>query len=292
MPNTIAQNLTRLVNAKEAIANAITTKGGTVGVNDGLESFSNSILNLPDNSGVTVEPLNVTANGMYTAETGKTYNPVTVEVLSPTHFMQTFSGFAGSKLPESLTIDLYNCTGTATYPLNNVSSSAASGTHLTLVFNDASIIKSLNTLIWAANGIKKLTISGNLSAVTTYEYFGYLNSMTTQLDFEFDFSSVINSKNANISISQYIEEMRYKPNTLSVSQNLDQALGLSDVSLVSIANGLNAAAEGNTLTVNSTKKTRCNEILGHISGGTFVIDASGTVTLTDFITNTKGWTLA
>ena len=45
MPNehTIAENLQRLVNAKTAIGNAITAKGGTVGQNDGLEEFPTAI---------------------------------------------------------------------------------------------------------------------------------------------------------------------------------------------------------------------------------------------------------
>lgn len=40
---TIAENLQRLINAKGAIATAITAKGGTVGANDGLEDFATDI---------------------------------------------------------------------------------------------------------------------------------------------------------------------------------------------------------------------------------------------------------
>lgn len=45
MPNehTIAENLQRLIDAKTAIGNAITAKGGTVGQNDGLEEFAAAI---------------------------------------------------------------------------------------------------------------------------------------------------------------------------------------------------------------------------------------------------------
>ena len=48
MSNTIAQNLARLVAAKTAIANAITTRGGTVTPGDGLEEFPNDILGIPN----------------------------------------------------------------------------------------------------------------------------------------------------------------------------------------------------------------------------------------------------
>ena len=50
MPNTIAQNLTRLANAKEAIGAAIAEKGVIVGEEDGLENFSSLILSIPSGS--------------------------------------------------------------------------------------------------------------------------------------------------------------------------------------------------------------------------------------------------
>ena len=52
MPNhTIAENLQRLVDAKTAIGNAITAKGGTVGANDGLEEFAADIATIPSGGG-------------------------------------------------------------------------------------------------------------------------------------------------------------------------------------------------------------------------------------------------
>lgn len=47
MPNTIAQNLQRLQDAKTAISNAITTKGGTVNAGDGFEEFAADINTIP-----------------------------------------------------------------------------------------------------------------------------------------------------------------------------------------------------------------------------------------------------
>lgn len=74
---------------------------------------------------------------------------------------------------------------------------------------------------------------------------------------------------------------------------------LTEESLVSLANGLSGTTTA-TLTLSSSKKTLCNSIMGTVSqvtdGGDtydfFTQDDSGTVTLADFITNTKGWTLA
>ena len=51
MPNSIADNLTRLQTAKTAIGNAITTQGGTVNVGDGLEEFAADIATIPSGGG-------------------------------------------------------------------------------------------------------------------------------------------------------------------------------------------------------------------------------------------------
>lgn len=55
MPNTIAQNLQRLVTAKNAISSAITAKGGTVNSGDGLEEFPADIATIPAGSYSTVK---------------------------------------------------------------------------------------------------------------------------------------------------------------------------------------------------------------------------------------------
>lgn len=47
MPNTIADNLSRLQTARTDIANAITTKGGAVTSGDGFEDFPAGILGIP-----------------------------------------------------------------------------------------------------------------------------------------------------------------------------------------------------------------------------------------------------
>ena len=51
MPNTIAENLQRLVEAKADIAAAITAKGGTVASGDGFEEFPSDIATIPAGGG-------------------------------------------------------------------------------------------------------------------------------------------------------------------------------------------------------------------------------------------------
>ena len=105
-----------------------------------------------------------------------------------------------------------------------------------------------------------------------------------------------------------LENVTVKPNTLGQLDMIDQNknwLGfpqsslLTDASLVSIANGL-CAAHTSKLQLHATPKARCSALMGTVSqvtdsSGTydfFTQDANGTVTLADFITTTKGWTLA
>lgn len=57
MSNTIAQNLTRLSNARDSIASAITAKGGTVASGAGFEDFSTAITSIP--STISPDPLPV-----------------------------------------------------------------------------------------------------------------------------------------------------------------------------------------------------------------------------------------
>lgn len=47
-----------------------------------------------------------------------------------------------------------------------------------------------------------------------------------------------------------------------------------------------------TLTLHSTSQALCTSTVGTVADGVFTIDNAGSVTLTDFITNTKGWTIA
>lgn len=55
MPNTIAQNLERLQDARDDIASAITNMGGTVTSGDGFEEFPADIATIP--TGATIIPL-------------------------------------------------------------------------------------------------------------------------------------------------------------------------------------------------------------------------------------------
>ena len=89
-----------------------------------------------------------------------------------------------------------------------------------------------------------------------------------------------------------LETVYFVPSTIKVDINFQGAARLTDESLVSAANGLDATASGHSITLDSTPKARCQTLMGTVADGLFTADASGTVSLTDFITTVKGWTLA
>ncbi|MBO7259889.1 MAG: hypothetical protein J6U97_00155 [Bacteroidaceae bacterium] len=118
MPNTIAENLQRLQAAKTAIGNAITTKGGTVGADDGLEDFASDVATITNqytagdegkvvSNGALVSQTaradNITENGTYDTTLN---NSVTVDVRS------------GSGIYEVLTCTTLTVTNSSGFILN------------------------------------------------------------------------------------------------------------------------------------------------------------------------------
>lgn len=97
---TIEENLTKLVNAKTAIANAITAKGGTVSQGDGFEDFATDIESIgnvcdkliTDNQSVTTSDIYICDSGMYIYLFGY------VETTAGTNCVFTAYNFAMSRI--------------------------------------------------------------------------------------------------------------------------------------------------------------------------------------------------
>lgn len=77
MPNTIAENIQALNNARMDIADAIVSKGGTVNVGKKFSLFPQDIENIPS---ITLSALNVNENGVYTPSQGTGFSTVSVNV--------------------------------------------------------------------------------------------------------------------------------------------------------------------------------------------------------------------
>lgn len=92
-----------------------------------------------------------------------------------------------------------------------------------------------------------------------------------------------------------LKEIRFRQNTVTIDMSqsgLNSCEILSDASLVSIANGLSPNATSAVIPFHATPKSRCSEIMGIDDNGTFIVDLTGALSLADFITNVKGWTIA
>lgn len=113
---------------------------------------------------------------------------------------------------------------------------------------------------------------------------------------ELNFTNTTNASNAFNNASK-LREVRIKPNSIRINASgisfyFKSCASLSNESLISIANGLDGTATGLTLELHATAKNNCSSIMGNNDNGTFVADENGTMSLADFITNVKGWTLA
>lgn len=90
-----------------------------------------------------------------------------------------------------------------------------------------------------------------------------------------------------------LENIEFIQNSIYNSIRLSYSPLLTIASLVSIANGLHTYSSGTwTLQLASQSKTKLSTILGTVNDGVFAESAGGTVTLQNFVTNTKGWTIA
>ena len=76
----ISSEITRINGNIASAYTAVSGKGGTLPTARNSANLPAAIESIPSGGGVTVEPLSVTANGTYTAPTGKAYSPVTVNV--------------------------------------------------------------------------------------------------------------------------------------------------------------------------------------------------------------------
>ena len=98
----------------------------------------------------------------------------------------------------------------------------------------------------------------------------------------------------------HIKDVLFYENYSATTIDFGQCSAFTDNTLISIANALQVPASTATLTLHATPKARLSTITGFVGSVTrdeetydkFVADANGNVTLQDFITNIKGWTIA
>lgn len=250
--------------------------------------------------GVTVEPLSVTENGTYTAP-GKAFSPVTVK--NPLETLTSLTdAFRGVSVllsdPAVKFVEFYapNCTN-----IRNAfgfdDASVATGLHIkvtvgTLTRMDSAFMPYTSVGSNRRVRFQKITLFADTTQMT---HAGSAFQNQDLLE-EIDGSPLAVPTNCQVSnmfqLCPALQQVRFAQSGIYESLAFTQSSLLTDATLISIANGLNSAVSSKSITLHSTPKTRCGQIVGTVTDGVFTQDDTGSVTLTDFITTTKGWTLA
>lgn len=254
--------------------------------------------------GIEVEALSVTENGTTTAPTGKAYSPVTVDLflletsaMGLAYLYETPNGAAKpSPLPpKKIVINAPNCiniTGILHQYLaaNNYCVEVEEVVFTTLNYS-ANISASI--AFYRNTSVKKIEFQNANGPINLYASYNFiydaieLETVTGVLNF-------IGWTNNNYPPSlaaPKLKDIQLATDCIKYSARFSSPY-LTDDSLVSIANALSDSVTAMTITHNATAKANCGLIVGTVTDGFFTQDAGGSVTLTDFITNVKGWTLA
>jgi hypothetical protein len=146
--------------------------------------------------------------------------------------------------------------------------------------------------------LEKITFPNGITLTSTYYDFcrdaQKLKSIIGAIDFA---STALATNSSDAFKCTVLEDIEFVPNHIPFNAAFTSS-ALKDTSIVSICNGLSETATGQTLTMTSDVKTRMSAMMGTVSVPSgesyhiFTPDVSGTVSISDFVTNTKGWTLA
>lgn len=245
--------------------------------------------------------LELSDSGSATLKTGGKYceDDIAVEYVKPSggvnianylSHMNNQNLFNGVTLPETVEIHfLY---------LTNLNSAFRTATGVkNLILSSKNGIGNFTTFSYATASIEMIDFT-NLKIASSVNYNGAFWNMTNLKTFVgLNLSGATNVINIFAGTGK-LENLSVVPNSCSISISYNSCSKLTDNSVISIANSL---ISGNyTLTLHATPKAKLSTIMGTVSQVTddtgtydfFTADENGTVTLLDFITNTKGWTVA
>ena len=198
------------------------------------------------------------------------------------------NAFNGMELPENAVIDFEGNINPTTYATMFQSLAGCKK----LIIKNLNANAPFNSFIFRSKSIEELTFENCILKPTALGYFAAECTNLQAIYGEFDMSSITSNNVYRFIDSANIKEVRFKENTLSVGlTNICSSSGsLSEESLVSIANSL-VSSSPNSIQLRSANIAKCNAILGNNVNGTFVADENGSMTLMDFITTVKGWTV-
>ena len=219
----------------------------------------------------------ITITGIITLSNNPRYWPLTIEHIRIAGDIRLEVGFRNLFLNEYCLVDtdieptntiVLSSTGNNNYPKEMYRNCYAIK-RIDLSFCSAEYLSDLATTFDGCYSLEDLDLSG-------WDMSGCVTSASCQYLFR-------NCKSLkNLTLNNAILP------TYSIS--FAQSSLLANSSLVHIANALPIGSY--TLTLHAMPKAACSTIMGVVADGVFTEDASGTVTLADFITTVKGWTLA
>lgn len=157
----------------------------------------------------------------------------------------------------------------------------------------------LNSQALRGNMAKKIGFGVSLSSTKTMSLMFYQCTNLEEIYGEpFDTSGIANSNSMpNFDGCSNLKKIIFKENTTKFNIKFNASPLLENNTLISIANGLNESVTSQTLTLHATPKAKCSNIMGTVDSTTydykvFVPSESGTMSLEEFITTEKGWTLS
>lgn len=266
-----------------SVANAIRTKGGTSGQLAFPAGFVSAVEAIPAGGGISWEDFSKACKALKLE--GAVQGLLPSEITIDTENLSYFS------VPVDWNIDsgLRTLTIKCTKPINFTGDSIAlsgSGINITMMRN---------------RGIKKIIFTNDIKLQGSLNSFFIYMYDLEEIYGDFDFTDVPSWTYGSWFIAvRKLTRIRLKENTAATISTIDfSALNaLDNDSLISIANGLGAVESGHTLKLESTPKSRLMQIVGTVTLDPtetyhiFTESVSGSVTLQDFITTTKGWTIA
>lgn len=213
-------------------------------------------------------------------------------------------GFYSDKtLPETLELDL-SFMSSNTCGLYRTFDSCTSLKDVTLIISDGAVL-SLGLCFFGCVNLQKITLQGNFVHATASPYPGAAEALgafanCSKLE-EISSSKPLGSKYISNQTHYYnpfsdctvLKEVRFERLAAANDWVMRWSSALSDETLISIANALVSGSM--TLTLHATAAARCTEITGREGvgdeGECFVADADGYITLEDYITSVKGWSI-
>ncbi len=204
-----------------------------------------------------------------------------------TYFMQEF--FRESILPETFVIDFEG--NTKLKSLQNAFRNT-SGVRYLVIKNLKSESVNMASMLFLCTDIETLTFVNCDFSIKALETFTTGAGNLQEIIGELDLTPCTNAR-AALSTAGKLKEFRIKQNSIKVGLSggfFTNSDVYSDASLISFGNALSQDAP-NTVKIEVKPKDKCNTIFGNNDNRTFVADENGSMTLMDFITTVKGWTV-